>query len=120
METRLLIRGEQVEGEGTGLAVENPATEENLTELRGASPEQLDSAVAGAREAARGWAATPAVERAEMLHEVATRMRAMTDDLARTLTSEGGKPLIENRDELGWTAAAFDYYAEMGRNSPVA
>ena len=116
METRLLIRGEQVEGEGTGLAVENPATEENLTELRGASPEQVDTAVAGAREAARGWAATPAVERAEMLHEVATRMRAMTEDLARTLTSEGGKPLIENRDEVGWTAAAFDYYAEMGRN----
>jgi acyl-CoA reductase-like NAD-dependent aldehyde dehydrogenase len=116
METRLLIRGEQVDGEGTGLAVENPATEENLTDLRGASPEQVDAAVAGAREAARGWAATPAVERAEMLHEVATRMRAMTDDLARTLTSEGGKPLIENRDEVGWTAAAFDYYAEMGRN----
>jgi betaine-aldehyde dehydrogenase len=116
METRLLIRGEQVEGEGTGLAVENPATEEKLTELRGASPEQVDTAVAGACEAARGWAATPAVERAEMLHEVATRMRAMTEDLARTLTSEGGKPLIENRDEVGWTAAAFDYYAEMGRN----
>jgi acyl-CoA reductase-like NAD-dependent aldehyde dehydrogenase len=116
METRLLIRGEQVDGEGTGLAVENPATEEKLTDLRGASPEQVDAAVAGAREAARGWAATPAVERAEMLHEVATRMRAMTDDLARTLTNEGGKPLIENRDEVGWTAAAFDYYAEMGRN----
>jgi acyl-CoA reductase-like NAD-dependent aldehyde dehydrogenase len=76
----------------------------------------VDAAVAGAREAARGWAATPAVERAEMLHEVATRMRAKTEDLARTLTGEGGKPLIENRDEVGWTAAAFDYYAEMGRN----
>ena len=32
------------------------------------------------------------------------------------MTLEGGKPLIENRDEVGWTAAAFDYYAEMGRN----
>ena len=43
-------------------------------------------------------------------------MRALTDDLARALTLEGGKPLIENSDEVGWTAAAFDYYAEMGRN----
>ena len=116
METRLLIRGEQVAGDGAGLSVENPATEENLTELNAASPDQVDAAIAGAREAARGWAATPAVERAEMLHEVATRMRAKTEDLARTLTGEGGKPLIENRDEVGWTAAAFDYYAEMGRN----
>ncbi|HYN51088.1 MAG TPA: aldehyde dehydrogenase family protein [Thermoleophilaceae bacterium] len=116
METRLLIRGEHVAGEGAGIAIENPATEETLTELHGASPEQVDAAIAGAREAARGWAATPAVERAELLHEVATRMRTMTGDLARTLTSEGGKPLIENRDEVSWTAAAFDYYAEMGRN----
>jgi acyl-CoA reductase-like NAD-dependent aldehyde dehydrogenase len=116
METRLLIRGEQVAGDGPALAVENPATEETVTELGTASPAQLDAAIAGAREAAPGWAATPAVERAELLHEVATRMRALTDDLARVLTLEGGKPLIENSDEVGWTAAAFDYYAEMGRN----
>jgi betaine-aldehyde dehydrogenase len=116
METRLLIRGEQVAGEGPKVAVENPATEETVAEVGAASPEQLDAAIAGAREAARGWAATPAVERAEMLHEVAKRMRALTDGLARALTLEGGKPLIENSDEVGWTAAAFDYYAEMGRN----
>ena len=36
------------------------------------------------------------------------------------MTREGGKPLVENSDEIGWTAAAFDYYAEMGRNSPAA
>jgi acyl-CoA reductase-like NAD-dependent aldehyde dehydrogenase len=116
METRLLIRGEQVAGEGTAIQVENPTTEETAAEVGAASPEQLDAAIAAAREAARGWAATPAVERAELLHEVATRMRALTDDLARALTLEGGKPLIENSDEVGWTAAAFDYYAEMGRN----
>jgi acyl-CoA reductase-like NAD-dependent aldehyde dehydrogenase len=116
METRLLIRGEQVAGEGTEIEVENPTTEEMVAEVGAASPEQLDAAIAAAREAARGWAATPAVERAELLHEVATRMRALTDDLARALTLEGGKPLIENSDEVGWTAAAFDYYAEMGRN----
>jgi acyl-CoA reductase-like NAD-dependent aldehyde dehydrogenase len=58
----------------------------------------------------------PAVERAELLHEVAARMRARTDEIARVMTLEGGKPLIENSDEVGWTAAAFDYYAEMGRN----
>ena len=52
----------------------------------------------------------------ELLHEVAARLRAPTDELARAMTLEGGKPLIENRDEVGWTAAAFDYYAEMGRN----
>src|SRR5919107_5473232 len=52
-----------------------------------------------------------------MLHEVATRLRARTDELAELMTLEGGKPRIENSDEVGWTAAALDYYAEIGRDS---
>jgi betaine-aldehyde dehydrogenase len=116
METRLLIGGEQVAGEGHSLAVENPATEETLTSVGAASAEQIDAAIAGANEAFRTWSGTPAVERAELLHEVASRMRERTAELARAMTLEGGKPLVENADEVGWTASAFDYYAEMGRN----
>ncbi len=116
METRLLIAGEQVEGDGERIAVENPATEETVAQVGAASPEQVDAAIAAAREAFAGWAATPAPERAELLHEVATRLRAQTAELAHAMTIEGGKPLVENSDEVGWTAAAFDYYAEMGRN----
>jgi acyl-CoA reductase-like NAD-dependent aldehyde dehydrogenase len=116
VETRLLIAGEQVEGDGERLAVENPATEETVAEVGTASAEQVDAAIAAAREAFVGWAATPATERADMLHEVAMRLRARTDELAHAMTVEGGKPLIENSDEVGWTSAAFDYYAEMGRN----
>jgi acyl-CoA reductase-like NAD-dependent aldehyde dehydrogenase len=116
METRLVIGGEQVAGEGPALDVENPASEDTVARVGTASPEQIDAAVAAAREASGGWASTPAVERGELLHEVATRLRDRTDELARAMTLEGGKPLIENSDEVGWTAAAFDYYAEMGRN----
>jgi acyl-CoA reductase-like NAD-dependent aldehyde dehydrogenase len=116
MDTRLLIGGELVAGEGPSLEVENPASEETVAAVGTASREQIDAAVAAAREALRGWASTPAVERGEVLHEVAIRLRERTDELARAMTLEGGKPLIENADEVGWTAAAFDYYAEMGRN----
>ena len=116
-ETKLLIGGERVEGAGEPLAVENPATEQTVAEVRLPTPEQLDTAVAAARGAAREWERTPAVDRGEMLHEVANRLRARTDELAETMTAEGGKPLIENSDEVSWTAAAFDYYAEIGRDS---
>jgi acyl-CoA reductase-like NAD-dependent aldehyde dehydrogenase len=115
-ETRLLIGGEQVEGNGEPLEVENPYTQETIASVRLPSDEQVDAAVVAAREAARDWGRMPAVERAELLHEVATRLRDRTDELARLMTLEGGKPLVENSDEVGWTAAAFDYYAEMGRN----
>jgi betaine-aldehyde dehydrogenase len=105
-----------VAGDGPGLDVENPYTQTTLATVALPSPEQTDTAITGAREAARGWADTPAVERGELLHEVATRLRARSDQLAELMTREGGKPLIENADEVGWTAAAFDCYAEMGRN----
>jgi acyl-CoA reductase-like NAD-dependent aldehyde dehydrogenase len=117
LETRLLIGGEQVAGEGEVLEVENPYTEELTASLRGPSPEQLDAAFAAGAEAFREWARTPAVDRCELLHEVANRLRSRTDELAEVMTKEGGKPLVENSDEVGWTAACFDYYAEIGRDS---
>ncbi|MGH2951296.1 MAG: aldehyde dehydrogenase family protein [Solirubrobacterales bacterium] len=115
--TGLLIGGESVAGEGEPLVVENPYTEEAIATVATPSAEQLDAAIATARGAQRGWERTPAVERGEMLHEVASRLRARTDELAELMTLEGGKPRIENADEVGWAAAAFDYYAEIGRDS---
>jgi betaine-aldehyde dehydrogenase len=116
-ETRLLIGGEQVAGDGEPLAVENPATAEEIASVGTPSTEQVGGAIAAARAAQRVWERTPAVERADALHEVASRLRAQAEELARLMTLEGGKPLVENSDEVGWTAAAFDYYAEIGRDS---
>ena len=117
VESRLLIGGERAGGEGARIEVENPYTERIEATVGAASTEQVDAAVAAAREARRAWRETPATERAEMLHEVASRLRERTDELAPLMTAEGGKPRVENADEVGWTAAAFDYYAEIGRDS---
>ncbi|HEX2358181.1 MAG TPA: aldehyde dehydrogenase family protein [Solirubrobacterales bacterium] len=117
LETRLLIGGEQFAGDGAELDVENPYTEATIATVGAPSGEQLDAAIAAARGASREWASTPAVDRGELLHEVADRLKARTEALAEAMTLEGGKPLVENSDEVGWTAACFDYYAEIGRDS---
>jgi len=117
METRLLIGGEQVKGDGETLSVENPFSGGTVAEVGAASPEQLDAAIEAAREASREWARMPAVDRGELLHEAARRLRDRSEKLAEAMTQEGGKPLIENRDEVDWTAACLDYYAEIGRDS---
>jgi betaine-aldehyde dehydrogenase len=119
IETRLLIGGEQVGGEGEPLAVENPFDESTVASVALPAPDQVDAAIAAAAEAQRGWERTPAGERAEMLHEVATRLRARADELAELMTLEGGKPRIENSDEVGWTAAAFDYYGRSAATRPA-
>jgi betaine-aldehyde dehydrogenase len=114
-ETRLLVAGEVVAGTGTPLEVEDPSTGALLATVATASAEQLDAALGAAREAQPGWERTPAAERAELLHGVAGWLREHTEEIAVAMTREGGKPLLENRDEVGWTAACFDFYAELGR-----
>ena len=110
------VGGAELAGLGAVEVVANPATEEPLAEVPSASPDQVDRAVAAARAALPGWRRTPAGERGELLHGVAAWLREHTDELGRLLTLEGGKPLVENTDEVGWTANAFSYYAELGRH----
>jgi betaine-aldehyde dehydrogenase len=95
----------------------NPATEDVIGAVPRSRAEDVDRAVCLARDAFRKWRWIPAVERAGMLHAVAAGIRAKRGELAELMTREGGKPLCENRDEVEWTAACFDYYAEIGRHS---
>lgn len=97
--------------------VHNPATEEILGSVPAATAADVHTAVDAAHAAFREWRRTPANTRAEMLHEVARKVRDNFDALVESLTLEQGKPIPENQEELEWTATTFDYYAEMGRNT---
>ena len=99
------------------LNVINPATEESLEEIVTSSREDLDRATDRARRAFKEWRGFSGLERAELFHEIANNLRGHADELAEIMTREGGKPFIENHDEVGWTAASFDYYAEIARDS---
>ena len=78
-ETRMLIGGELVIGEGPLLEVENPATEAVVATVGSASESQLDRAVAAADDARAEWAAMPAVDRAPLLHDIASKLRGRAD-----------------------------------------
>ena len=74
-------------------------------------------ATAAAARATRDWRRMPALERGRLLHEAAGALRANRAEISKLLTLEGGKPRIENLDEVEWSAACFQYYAEIGRHS---
>ena len=99
------------------IIVHNPATEEVLDSVPLGVAEDVDDAVKAAAAAFDEWKRTPAVARAEMLHEVSRRVREHAEEIARLLTLEEGKPLPENEEETLWTYSTFDYYAELGRHS---
>jgi acyl-CoA reductase-like NAD-dependent aldehyde dehydrogenase len=102
---------------GQTIPVQDPATEEIVDHVPAGNAEDVRAAVDAASAAFREWRRLAAGERAEMLHEVAAKLTAKTEELATLLTREGGKPLVENRDEMSWSAACFRYYAELGRNT---
>jgi acyl-CoA reductase-like NAD-dependent aldehyde dehydrogenase len=55
-EVKLLIGGELVAGDGAPLEIEEPARGEVFSTVALPSEEQIDAAIAAARDAARGWA----------------------------------------------------------------
>src|SRR5215475_5404141 len=113
---RMLIGGELVDSlSGETFAVNNPDTEETIDQAPRARSEDAERAARAAHAAHPDWRFTPGIEKCELLHAIARNTREHREELARLLTLEGGKPLIENMDEIEWVAACFDYYAEVGR-----
>jgi betaine-aldehyde dehydrogenase len=102
---------------GKTFEVRDPATGETVDRAPHAAVEDARKAIAAANAAARGWRRLGAGGRCDLLHEVAHKLREHAEEIAVLLTKEGGKPLCENCDEMGWSAACFDYYAELGRNT---
>src|SRR5260370_33334497 len=114
---KMFINGEFVEAlSGQAFSVENPATEEIIDEVPRAGSEDADRAVLAALKAQDDWRFVPGIEKCELLHSVARNIREQREKIATLMTQEGGKPLIENMDEVEWVAACFDYYAEVGRH----
>lgn len=97
------------------LEVFNPATQALLSRVPASGSEEVDRALAAARRAQKGWAATPAVARAAFLHRLADKLRENVAPLARTITEEQGKVSGLAEVEVNFTADYLDYMAEWGR-----
>ena len=110
--TGLLIGGQWSSGRAGTLPVVNPATEDVLTEVADASPEDALEAVGAAAEALPGWSATPPRERAECLRRAFELMTERSEQLARLMVLENGKALRDARGEIRYAAEFFRWYAE--------
>ncbi|MBK9692033.1 MAG: aldehyde dehydrogenase [Gemmatimonadetes bacterium] len=95
----------------------NPATLEQVGLTVDCTVEDTALAVEAAARAQPAWWRIPGVEKARLLREAAGVIRARERELASLMSRETGKPLIEAVDEVDWVAAAFEYYAEVGRRS---
>ncbi|MCY3834823.1 MAG: aldehyde dehydrogenase [Anaerolineaceae bacterium] len=112
----MLIDGAWRPAEAGGrIVVENPANENPIATVPAGQAADAEAALAAAAAAQPSWAATPPIERAAYLHDLADAILRETEHLARTLTEEQGKPLHEARGEVGAAANFIRYAAEAAR-----
>ncbi len=95
------VNGEWVDARPTStLEVTNPATGELLCHVPLSGAADLDVAVAAARAALPAWRDVSTIGRARKLFELREGLVARQDELARSVTTEMGKTLVDARAEV--------------------
>ena len=94
----------------------NPADRNDLVGVFADSgPEDVEKAVAAAREAFKRWKAVPAPKRGEILYRAAEIMVRRKEDFSRDMTREMGKVLAETRGDVQECIDMTYYMAGEGR-----
>ncbi|MEL6752222.1 MAG: CoA-acylating methylmalonate-semialdehyde dehydrogenase, partial [Pseudomonadota bacterium] len=95
------IGGKRVEGaSGRSADVFNPAKGEVQAQVPLASDDELNAAIANAKEAQVGWAATNPQKRARVMMEFVRLLHRDMDKLAETLSREHGKTVPDAKGDI--------------------
>lgn len=105
------INGKWV-GSPTSLIDVNPSDLDDVVgHYAEASAEQVDEAVAAAKEASYAWSRCGVQERADILDRIGTEILARKEELGRLLSREEGKTLAEGIGEAGRAGYIFRFFA---------
>ncbi|QFF97640.1 NAD-dependent succinate-semialdehyde dehydrogenase [Psychrobacillus glaciei] len=111
----MIINGEDVGKDLPVIEVSNPATEEIFATVPKGGAKEAVEAVDAAYEAYGKWSALSAYERSERIQDWYILIKEHTEDLAKTMTEEQGKPLAEARGEINYANGFISWYAEEGK-----
>lgn len=115
-ESSLYVDGEWLSAAGDdSIPVYNPATEEQIADVRSASESDVTAALDAAQAAQREWEQTPAADRGALVRDISDLMLDHADELAELVTREQGKPLAHARGEIEDAADLVRYMAEWDR-----
>ncbi len=113
-----LIDGQWCDADdGATLSVTNPADESAVGEVPRMGATETTRAVEAAHRAFADWRSRTAAERGKLLHAWFRLMHEHSEDLARIMTLEQGKPLAESRGEIAYAASFLEWFAEEARRA---
>ena len=104
------------------IAVRSPSTEQVIAEVPDASGDDVDLAVAAAREAfdSGPWPRMRPSERAEVMRALLAELTSRADDLASVITSENGTPVLLSRAaQVDNGLDALTYYTEVAESFQI-
>lgn len=117
-DVQLFIGGNWCNGTGGQTdAVINPATGKEIGRVAHAAESDLAEAVAAAERGFAIWSTTSAYDRSKIIRRAAQNLREKLEGIARILTMDEGKPLVESRMEIVSCADLLDWFAEEGRRT---
>src|SRR3954451_23740768 len=90
----------------------NPATNAPIATVKHDTAATVRNKYRAARAAQGKWAPLPCEQRIDVIRRFRDRIVARREDLARTLTSEVGKPLTQARNELNGVLGRIDFFIE--------
>lgn len=94
------------------LRILNPATAALLTEVDADDAASIQAKFARARAAQPQWARTPLAQRLASIEKFRDLLAENRERLAKTLTSEVGKPITQARNELNAMPARLDFFLQ--------
>ena len=100
-----------------GIAVINPATEQELIRLKPSSLDELDVQIEACKSAQVEWAKLSAKARSASLKKWFQLLVEHTEDIANIITLEQGKPLTESRGEVAYGASFVEWFAEEAKRA---
>jgi len=116
--TGLFIDGEWTDSaDGRRFDVRDPSTGAIVGTASHASLPDLIRAVEAVARGFDTWRRLSAFERAKIMRRAADELRTRVESIARTLTTEEGKPLAESRAEILGAADMIDWFAEEARRT---
>jgi len=108
-----LIDGQWIDASsGARFPVINPATGETIVEVANSSAADARAATDAAARALPAWRNKLPRERAEILRRWHALIVANTEDLAKLMSTEQGKPLAESRGEVVYGASYVAWFAD--------
>ncbi|EKO3801818.1 NAD-dependent succinate-semialdehyde dehydrogenase [Vibrio harveyi] len=100
-----------------GIAVINPATEQELIRLKPSSLDELDVQIETCKAAQVEWEKLSAKVRSASLKKWFQLLVEHTEDIANIITLEQGKPLSESRGEIAYGASFVEWFAEEAKRA---